>query len=113
MATDDPMPSGSEDTRSGTHELPGPRDAGWPLGERVLVLLIALAAFGYFPYRIFEPWDPWPQETFWPRVGMAVCTGLFLLWATGFVCWPSLFGGAACQKRAAGPPTENTPPGDI
>jgi hypothetical protein len=62
-----------------------------PLGERVLVFLIALAAFGYLLYRVFDPSEPWADETFWIRVGEATCAGLFLLWACGFVLWPRHF----------------------
>jgi hypothetical protein len=61
----------------------------FPLGERILVLLIALAAFGYSLFRVLYPWEPWLEEAFWPRLGEAVCLGVFLLWAVGLlVGWP-------------------------
>ena len=82
----------------------------YPLGERVLVLLIAVAAFGYFFYRVFHPWDPWPDATFWPRVGEATFAGLFLLWAAGFVLSPLIFGGDPGQPQKAGPSEQPMPP---
>jgi hypothetical protein len=87
-------------------------ERGYPLGERVLVLAVALAAFGYFLFRVFRPWDPWPEETSWPRVGEATCVGLFLLWAVGFVLWPRFFGGRPARQPEAGFSGRPVPPED-
>jgi hypothetical protein len=69
----------------------------------VLVLLVALAAFGYFLCRVSRPSDPWPEETFWPRIEEAGNTGLFLPWVLGFALRPGS-SGALQQHSEDDPP---------
>jgi hypothetical protein len=69
----------------------------------VLVLLVALAAFGYFLYRVFRPSDPWPEETFWPCVGEGGNTGLFPPWVVGFALRPG-------ERRPPQRPRQGDPP---
>jgi hypothetical protein len=74
-----------------------------PRGARVLVLLVALAALADFLYRVFRPSDLWPEETFWPRIGEAGNTGLFLPWVLGYALRPGS-SGALQQHPEDDPP---------
>jgi hypothetical protein len=103
-------PGGAEAKAMRDNEQGAGVERSYSLGERVLVLVLALAAFGYFLYRVFQPWDPWPEDTFWLRVAEAGFIGIFVLWAAGLCLWPKRFAGVADgsgNSRTAAPPPES------
>jgi hypothetical protein len=60
------------------------------IGERLLVLFVALAVFAYLLYRLVESWGQWPEDA-WSSAARIVELGfvaIVVIGAAAYVLWP-------------------------
>jgi hypothetical protein len=62
------------------------------IGERLLVLFVALAVFVFLLYRLVESWGQWPEDA-WSsgaRIVELGFVGIAVLGAAAYVRWPRI-----------------------